>query len=180
MSRTTIATSLCAILCCLLLTSCGSPFSVSSTTVSTVCIMLNYTIPTYPAVPAQGLHQKPGDMLTIAWQAQQPSLSSASGSTVQFAPIQQAVMQEQLFGPFPSLAAVNQINTSNPNAARGSLVASSTPIVTKTCTPRTYKSTLTLPRRLQPGYYDLYLSGSIVTANGNSGFSSDIPIHVTK
>ena len=145
------------------------------------CLALDNNIVGYRSIPAPGLPMKAGDTITVAWKLYQVP---AQAYTTQPPPpqdrIQQSVMQEQLFGPFTSLAAIQQLQQAGNNPVRTPLVASSQPIVTNGgCVPKNYSSLLHLPKDLKPGYYDLYISGTSVYASGSAGSSSDVPILVS-
>jgi hypothetical protein len=113
------------------------------------------------------------------WSFYKPAPDVQSPSTP-VDPIQRATMQELLFGPFPSRAAVDHLSgQSSDTASRGPILASSSLITTSGCTSRSFFNALTLPQHLQPGYYDLLLTGSSTYASGSSDSESEIPLKET-
>ena len=142
------------------------------------CLAMDNDIPAYHVIPPQGIPAQAGKSITVKWFFYKPGLDVQS-STTPVDPIQRATMQELLFGPFPSRTAVDHLaGQSSDAASRGPILASSSLIVTHGCAIRSFFNALTLPNHLQPGYYDLLLTGSSTYASGSSSSESEIPIHV--
>lgn len=142
------------------------------------CLAMENDIPAYHVIPPQGIPMQAGKSITIKWTFYKPG-PDVQSPTTPVDPIQRATMQELLFGPFPSRAAVDHLSGQSSDAAqRGPILASSSLIVTSGCTSRSFFNALTLPNHLQSGYYDLLLTGSSTYASGSSDNESEIPIHV--
>jgi hypothetical protein len=142
------------------------------------CLAMDNDIPSYHVIPPQGIPAQAGKIITVKWTFYKPG-PDVQSPTTPVDKIQRAVMQELLFGPFSSRAAVDHLAGQSRDAvSRGSILASSDPIITSGCTIQSFSSTLTLPKYLKPGYYDLFLTGSSTYASGSSGTGSEIPIHV--
>ncbi|HLJ32866.1 MAG TPA: hypothetical protein VKU38_04405 [Ktedonobacteraceae bacterium] len=153
-----------------------NPIVGTVTSAPVACLYMDNDIIGYHSIPPQGIPASSGTTLKVVWSLAKPSPQALSPDTPRDR-IQEAVMYEALYGPFSSPAAINNIG-GNANAQRGTVLASSKPVVMSGCKPQSSPSTLTIPKGLKPGYYDLYLAGTSTYASGSAGTGSDVPVHV--
>src|SRR5450631_3124005 len=73
------------------------------------CLAMENDIPAYHVIPSQGIPIQAGKSITVEWSFYKPGPDVQSPSTP-VDPIQRATMQELLFGPFPSRAAVDHLS----------------------------------------------------------------------
>lgn len=162
---------------CLLCAACA-PTIANGGAAPVPCLALDNDIPAHHVIPPQGIPAQAGSSITVTWRLYKlaPDVQSP---TTPVDTIQRATMQELLFGPFPSRNAVDHLSGQSADApSRGPVLTSSKLIVASGCKAQSFASIMTLPRNLKPGYYDLYLTGSLFYASGSSGTTSEIPLHV--
>lgn len=142
------------------------------------CLAVDSDIPAHHVIPLQGIPVQAGSRITVTWRLYKPA-PDVQSPTTPVDPIQRATMQELLFGPFLSRDAVDHLSGLSVDApARGAVLASSKLIVTSGCRAQSFVSSITLPKTLKPGYYDLYLTGSSFYASGSSGSAGEVPINI--
>lgn len=169
--------TLVAIPLCLFCAACA-PNVANGNAAPVPCLELENDIPAHHVIPLQGIPSHVGSSITVTWSLYKPAPNIQSPTTP-VETIQQATMQELLFGPFSSRDAVDHLSGQSTNApGRGPVLASSKLIVTSGCKVQSFASSIILPQGLKPGYYDLYLTGSLLYTSGSSSTGSEIPIRI--